>query len=292
MSAAREQPGRTPGHGSAPTAQGGNTHAGIQAQEDRLRRCRHVAHGGHRSRWTRSRQSCRGVQDPYRHRDDEVRSAVGAVRTVHRRGTRRLAQEGAKVKITCRTKGQWVKGTRSTTNWWDKIGPGKYVSHAYIKTNLWIPVCKGSGSTNGSLPKAPRNNPHPSAMSQAPNLTERAAHVRKEMAKAFPGIQCDVSAYRPGQKSDHNSGNAIDCFPGRFGVFPKGATKKEGDQAAAWLRKYAGKLDVQYVIWQNKIWNKKPGLNEKGWREHRHAGQVTLGHYDHLHISVTAPVQY
>lgn len=201
-------------------------------------------------------------------------------------------KKGAKVKITCRTKGQWVKGTRSTTNWWDKIGPGKYVSHAYIKTNRWIPVCKGSGSTNGSLPKAPRNNPHPSAMSKAPNLTERAAHVRKEMAKAFPGIQCDVSAYRPGQKSDHNSGNAIDCFPGRFGVFPKGATKKEGDQAAAWLRKYAGKLDVQYVIWQNKIWNKKPGLNEKGWREHRHAGQVTLGHYDHLHISVTAPVQY
>lgn len=197
--------------------------------------------------------------------------------------------KGSKVKITCRTKGDWVKGTRATTNWWDKIGPNKYVSHAFIKTDKWTPVCKGSTPPKGSLPKAPRSNPHPGAMSQAPKLTKRAAFVRAEMAKAFPGIRCDVSAYRPGEVSDHNSGNAIDCFPGAFGKYASGSDLREGNTAAKWLQKYAGKLDVQYVIWQNKIWNIDRA--SEGWRHQNRSG-ATQGHYDHLHISVDAPVQH
>lgn len=200
--------------------------------------------------------------------------------------------KGSKIKITCRVKGEWVKGTRSTTNWWDRIGTNRYVSHAFVSSK-WTPVCKSTPKPkSNTMPSAPRTNPYGPAMSRAPQLTKRAAFVRAEMAKAFPGIRCDVSAYRPGQKSDHNSGNAIDCFPGTFGKFPTGSTKKEGDTAAAWLRKYAGKLDVQYIIWQNRIWNIKPGLNSQGWRNYGHAGEVTQGHYDHIHVSVNAPVQH
>lgn len=206
-------------------------------------------------------------------------------------------KKGTKVKIICQTKGTRVNGTYGSSVWWDKIGSGKFVSDAYVYTGSdgrVAPLCGTPGGTgnggSGKLPAAPRNNPYPAAMSKAPKLTKRAAFVRAEMQKAFPGIRCDVSAYRKGQQSDHNSGNALDCFPGTFGKYPTAGQLKTGNTAKNWLKKYANRLDVQYVIWQNKIWS-VPRAAE-GERNYGHAGEVTQGHYDHIHISVNAPVQH
>ena len=205
--------------------------------------------------------------------------------------------KGTKVKITCQTRGSMVNGTYGASTWWNKIGPNRYVSDAYIYTGSdgrVAPLCgKSGGNTgggSGKLPAAPKANPYGPAMSRAPHLTKRAAFVRAEMQKAFPGIRCDVSAYRPGQQSDHNSGNALDCFPGKFGKYPTANQLKTGNTAKDWLKKYAVRLDVQYVIWQNKIWS-VPRSGE-GERNYGHAGEVTQGHYDHIHISVNAPVQH
>ncbi|NHN55452.1 SH3 domain-containing protein [Calidifontibacter sp. DB0510] len=220
---------------------------------------------------------------------------VRAKPTTHSRAVGAL-RKGTKVTIYCQQRGQRVTSPWGSTTWWDKIGTNRWVSDAYVSTGhrgRFTKLCNGStgGDTGtGKMPGAPRANPYPPAMSRAPHLTKRAAFVRAEMQKAFPGIRCDVSAYRPGSKTDHNSGNALDCFPGRFGSFAKGANLKEGNTAAAWLRKYAGRLDVQYVIWQNRIWNMSRA--SEGWRDYGRPGQVTQGHYDHIHISVNAPVQH
>ncbi|MER6135459.1 peptidase [Streptomyces sp. NPDC001815] len=41
---------------------------------------------------------------------------------------------GARVPINCQKPGEWVTGTYGTTNVWDNIANGQYVSDAYVKT--------------------------------------------------------------------------------------------------------------------------------------------------------------
>ena len=84
---------------------------------------------------------------------------------------------------------------------------------------------------------------------------------------------------------DH-PGNAVDCFPGNFGQYPSSSDKRDGDELAEWLKNNASALKVRYVIWYNRIWNSRRA--SEGWRNDDKAGQVTNGHYDHVHISVNS----
>ncbi|MFJ8150039.1 SH3 domain-containing protein [Streptomyces sp. NPDC096094] len=46
----------------------------------------------------------------------------------------RVLSEGARVTINCQRPGEWVQGPYGTSNIWDNIGGGQYVSDAYIRT--------------------------------------------------------------------------------------------------------------------------------------------------------------
>ncbi|MFI1419060.1 SH3 domain-containing protein [Streptomyces sp. NPDC020731] len=46
----------------------------------------------------------------------------------------RVLSEGARVAINCQTPGTWVSGPYGTSNIWDNIAGGQYVSDAYIRT--------------------------------------------------------------------------------------------------------------------------------------------------------------
>ncbi|MFG2681887.1 SH3 domain-containing protein [Streptomyces sp. NPDC048392] len=46
----------------------------------------------------------------------------------------RVLPEGAKVAINCQRPGEWVAGPYGTSNIWDSIGSGQYVSDAYVRT--------------------------------------------------------------------------------------------------------------------------------------------------------------
>ncbi len=46
----------------------------------------------------------------------------------------RVLSEGAWVRINCQTPGTWVTGPYGTSNIWDNIASGQYVSDAYIRT--------------------------------------------------------------------------------------------------------------------------------------------------------------
>ncbi|MET9434222.1 hypothetical protein [Streptomyces sp. NPDC006551] len=58
-----------------------------------------------------------------------VRSGPG---TQHRI-VRTLALD-VRVAIYCQTPGEWISGPYGTTNIWDNIAPGEFVSDAYVKT--------------------------------------------------------------------------------------------------------------------------------------------------------------
>ncbi|MFB7860342.1 MULTISPECIES: SH3 domain-containing protein [unclassified Streptomyces] len=46
----------------------------------------------------------------------------------------RTLAAGAWVSIHCQTPGEWVSGPYGTTNIWDNIGNGQFVSDAYVNT--------------------------------------------------------------------------------------------------------------------------------------------------------------
>ncbi|MET9851114.1 SH3 domain-containing protein [Streptomyces ossamyceticus] len=46
----------------------------------------------------------------------------------------RVLSEGARVPIFCQTPGQTISGPYGTTNIWDNIGDGDYISDAYVYT--------------------------------------------------------------------------------------------------------------------------------------------------------------
>ncbi|MFI2380065.1 SH3 domain-containing protein [Streptomyces sp. NPDC018964] len=46
----------------------------------------------------------------------------------------RVLPEGAEVRISCQAPGTQVSGPYGTSNIWDNIGSGQYVSDAYVRT--------------------------------------------------------------------------------------------------------------------------------------------------------------
>ncbi|OLZ62208.1 SH3 domain-containing protein [Streptomyces sp. IMTB 2501] len=49
-------------------------------------------------------------------------------------GIVRVLPEGTRVPIFCQTPGTWVSGPYGTSNIWDNIDNGEYVSDAYVQT--------------------------------------------------------------------------------------------------------------------------------------------------------------
>jgi murein DD-endopeptidase len=72
-------------------------------------------------------------------------------------------------------------------------------------------------------------------------------------------------------------------------VLPTPAQKDAGDALAAALQASAAQTGVHYLIWYGQIWSADRA--GKGWRPYDGGGvydpgDVTGGHYDHVHISV------
>ncbi|GAA3667407.1 peptidase inhibitor family I36 [Lentzea atacamensis] len=147
----------------------------------------------------------------------------------------------------------------------------------------------GGGGTGGTY-GAPNDNPHPSATARAPQATKRTQHVDDEIRRLTGETHCWVGDYRSNEPSDsnHNTGNALDCtISNAIGQHPNAAQKEQGWKLANWLKKYASKLDVRYVIWQGKIWS--VARASEGWRTYNGGSGVTSGHYDHVHVSIQNP---
>ncbi|GAA0412639.1 SH3 domain-containing protein [Streptomyces luteireticuli] len=46
----------------------------------------------------------------------------------------KVLPKGSRVQIRCQTRGESVSGPCGTTDIWDNIGPGQYISDSYVKT--------------------------------------------------------------------------------------------------------------------------------------------------------------
>jgi hypothetical protein len=103
-------------------------------------------------------------------------------------------------------------------------------------------------------------------------LTPNGRAAYRAVCAEFP----EVSSYggrRADPGSDHNSGNAVD-------IMIPGAT---GDRIAEYLIANRDKLNVKYVIWEQKIYASYTGWSGRPMEDR---GSVTANHYDHVHVSV------
>ena len=91
-------------------------------------------------------------------------------------------------------------------------------------------------------------------------------------------------------KAEHPLGRACDgTFGNSIGTAATGPALETGWTVTTWLKDNAQALGVQYLIWQGRIWS--VARSDEGWRPYggggmHDPGDVTGGHYDHLHITI------
>ncbi|GAB7190756.1 hypothetical protein NUM3379_14630 [Kineococcus sp. NUM-3379] len=151
----------------------------------------------------------------------------------------------------------------------------------------------GGGGSGGLFTGAASLSPEGCSVRPDPStgrgcLTPRAAALYEQLAARGWSTSCwDAHAWNP--RSDHPQGRACDVFPGRGGRMPSAQEKARGDALAADLQASAEQAGISYVVWYGRIWS--PARAAEGWRPYGGGGvydpgDVTGGHFDHLHISV------
>jgi hypothetical protein len=124
----------------------------------------------------------------------------------------------------------------------------------------------------------------------AAGLTHRAALVRRDLAAAFGDLS--LGGFAPGgvttghmKGSAHYEGRAVDVF-----VRPIDAdNRRRGWAIAQYLVAQADRLDIQTVIFDDRIWT-AGDRSGSGWRDY-HAprgpgSRAVLEHRDHVHVDV------
>lgn len=121
-------------------------------------------------------------------------------------------------------------------------------------------------------------------------ITARMLHLYQQGTGAFPNTSWACYSPRPGTRSEHPLGRACDLtFGNAIGQHPTPAQLEAGWDVTNWMKDHAETLGVEYLIWQGKIWSLS--RDDNGWRDYtgggmHDPGDVTGGHYDHLHVTV------
>lgn len=112
-------------------------------------------------------------------------------------------------------------------------------------------------------------------------LTPDALLVLRCVSKQFPTIT-DIGGVRADALPDHPSGRAVDLM---IPSYQTAAGKAFGWEVAKWLRAHQKELGVEYVIFDNRIWNIK--RDDQDWRVYNSSGQGSDSslHYNHVHVT-------
>ena len=126
----------------------------------------------------------------------------------------------------------------------------------------------------------PSTAPAPGSSAVERGLKPNAIKVHRAALARFPRITTYYGV-RPDSIPDHPSGRALDLMiPG----YSTASGKALGSEVAAWARANAGSLGIQYVIWNQRIWNVQ--RNSEGWRYMADRGGDSANHKNHVHVTV------
>jgi uncharacterized protein YgiM (DUF1202 family) len=144
----------------------------------------------------------------------------------------------------------------------------------FDKTVRWVTAKYLSKSAKGPVPS--------SWQAVERGLKPNAIKVHRAMRSKFPRIT-SYGGRRPSVIPDHEQGRALDCM---IPNYRSASGKALGAEAAAWARANARSLGINYVIWNQRIWNIQ--RDSEGWRYMADRGSDSANHKNHLHITVFA----
>lgn len=156
-------------------------------------------------------------------------------------------------------------------------GQLRWISTSYLSSS---PVTVAPPPSNVSGPAAPTPDGSTSLTFGGSvgltQLRETTKQVVYAVRANYPQITT-MYGYRQDPLPDHPSGRAVDI------MMPRGANDQAlGDQIAAYLQANANSLNIEYLIWRQRIW-----INgQSGWTWMADRGGVTANHYDHIHVTV------
>lgn len=118
-------------------------------------------------------------------------------------------------------------------------------------------------------------------------ITPRMKRFYDEAKKAGYGNPGKgIGCWRPDSMQWHPSGTACD-YMFESGKPATGKQLRRGNAFANWAIANSKRLEVSYLIWQGKIWERSTGK----WVQYDGYGgptaqNATTGHYDHVHVNV------
>ena len=114
-------------------------------------------------------------------------------------------------------------------------------------------------------------------VSQSEGILDWPRKVMHMGTNIFTDVK-DISGFRPGDSGDHGKGLAIDF------MVPVGSHDSNtdlGDVVAQWLVDNRIALNINYIIWEQRIYM----ASEGSWKDMEDRGSVTENHFDHPHVS-------
>jgi len=111
-------------------------------------------------------------------------------------------------------------------------------------------------------------------------LVPNAIKVHRAALVAFPEITTYYGV-RSDPLPDHPSGRALDLM---IPNYTSAEGKALGYRVAYWAKANARNLGIQYVIWNQHIWNIE--RDAEGWRYMADRGSDSANHLNHVHITV------
>jgi uncharacterized protein YgiM (DUF1202 family) len=144
----------------------------------------------------------------------------------------------------------------------------------FEKTVRWVTAKYLSKSAPSPTP--------PSWRAVERGLKPNAIKVHRAARAKFPQITTYYTV-RPGVFTDHSTGRALDLM---IPSYRSASGKALGYQVAAWAKANAGELGINYVIWNQHIWNVT--RDSEGWRYMADRGSDSANHKDHVHITAFA----
>jgi uncharacterized protein YgiM (DUF1202 family) len=113
-------------------------------------------------------------------------------------------------------------------------------------------------------------------------LKPNAIKVHRAARAKFPQITTYYTV-RAGVFTDHSTGRALDLM---IPNYRSASGKAFGYKVAAWAKANAKPLGINYVIWNQHIWNVQ--RDSEGWRYMADRGGDSANHKNHVHITVFA----
>lgn len=181
--------------------------------------------------------------------------------------------------------GEVSKGTKLTVTGVVKNGRAqiihngalRWVTAQYLSNSKPKATSNNSGSNNGSNNGGggPINGSGLSGLRPSTKNVLQAAHARFPQVNTFYGV-------RPDSIPDHPSGKALDIMiPGNY---HSSSGRALGQEIANWAKANQSSLNIEYIIWDQKIWNVK--RSGEGWRYMADRGGDSSNHKNHVHITV------